>query len=57
MTRKISVSLPDAALRQYLAPHPDVSVLEWDFEDDAPQSKIDIVVPPLHGRSNGVAQA
>jgi phosphoglycerate dehydrogenase-like enzyme len=49
MTRKISVSLPDAALRQYLAPHPDVTVLEWDFEAEAPQSKIDIVVPPYMG--------
>jgi phosphoglycerate dehydrogenase-like enzyme len=46
MTRKISVSLPDAALRQYLAPHPDVTVLEWDFDAEAPQPRIDIVVPP-----------
>ena len=46
MTRKISVSVPDPALRQYLAPHPDVTVLEWDFEGEAPQRKIDIVVQP-----------
>jgi phosphoglycerate dehydrogenase-like enzyme len=46
MTRKISVSLPDPALRQYLAPRPDVTVLEWDLEGDAPQQRIDIVVPP-----------
>ena len=43
MTRKISVSLPDAALRPYLAPHPDVTVLEWDLEAEAPQARIDIV--------------
>ena len=46
MTRKISVSLPDPALRGYLKPHPDVTVLDWDFETEAPQSTIDIVVPP-----------
>jgi phosphoglycerate dehydrogenase-like enzyme len=46
MTPKISVSLPDTALREYLTPHPDVSVLEWDLEVQAPQRQIDIVVPP-----------
>lgn len=49
MTRKISVSLPDPALREYLEPHPDVTVLDWDFDREAPQSKIDIVVPPYMG--------
>jgi phosphoglycerate dehydrogenase-like enzyme len=49
MTRKISVSLPDPALREYLEPHPDVTVFDWDFEGEAPQSKIDIVVPPYMG--------
>ena len=49
MTRKISVSLPDPALREYLKPHPDVTVLEWDFEGAAPRPKIDIVVPPYMG--------
>ena len=49
MTRKISVSLPDSALREYLKPHPDVTVLDWDFEGPAPQPKIDIVVPPYMG--------
>jgi phosphoglycerate dehydrogenase-like enzyme len=49
MTRKISVSLPDPALRGFLTPHPDVTVLDWNFEGEAPQSKIDIVVPPYMG--------
>lgn len=49
MTRKISVSLPDAALREYLKPHADVTVLEWDFAGDPPQRQIDIVVPPYMG--------
>lgn len=49
MTPKISVSLPDAGLRQYLAPHPDVTVLEWDLAGEAPQRRIDIVVPPYMG--------
>lgn len=46
MTRKISVSLPDSALRQYLKPNPDVTVLEWDLAGEPPQPEIDIVVPP-----------
>jgi phosphoglycerate dehydrogenase-like enzyme len=46
MTRKITVSLPDAALREYLKPHDDVTVLEWDFAGEPPQPKLDIVVPP-----------
>ena len=49
MTRKISVSLPDAALREYLNPHADVTVLEWDFAGEPPQPRIDIVVPPYRG--------
>ncbi|KQR81111.1 hydroxyacid dehydrogenase [Arthrobacter sp. Leaf337] len=49
MTRKITVSLPDDVLRQYLTPHPDVTVLEWDFTSEPPQPQIDIVVPPYMG--------
>lgn len=49
MTQKITVSLPDAVLRKYLTPHPDVTVLEWDFTDEPPQPQIDIVVPPYMG--------
>lgn len=49
MTPTISISLPDPALRDYLTPRPDVTVLDWDFEGAAPRSKIDIVVPPYMG--------
>ncbi len=49
MNRKITVSLPDATLREYLQPHPDVTVLEWDFAGEPPQPRIDIVVPPYRG--------
>jgi phosphoglycerate dehydrogenase-like enzyme len=49
MTRKITVSLPDAVLREYLNPHPDVTVFEWDFTGEPPQPQIDIVVPPYMG--------
>ena len=49
MTRKITVSLPDASLREYLQPHPDVTVLEWDFAGAPPRPRIDIVVPPYMG--------
>jgi phosphoglycerate dehydrogenase-like enzyme len=49
MARKISVSVPDPALRQYLKPHPDVTVLEWDLATEPPQQRIDIVVPPYMG--------
>ncbi|MDQ0077890.1 2-hydroxyacid dehydrogenase [Arthrobacter oryzae] len=49
MTRKITVSLPDAVLREYLTPNPDVTVLEWDFTGEPPQPEIDIVVPPYMG--------
>jgi phosphoglycerate dehydrogenase-like enzyme len=49
MNRKISVSLPDAALREYLTPNPDVTVFEWDFAGEPPQRQIDIVVPPYMG--------
>ncbi|WLQ07570.1 2-hydroxyacid dehydrogenase [Arthrobacter oryzae] len=49
MTRKITVSLPDAVLREYLTPHPDVTVVEWDFAGEPPQPQIDIVVPPYMG--------
>jgi phosphoglycerate dehydrogenase-like enzyme len=49
MPRKITVSLPDATLREYLTPHPDVTVLEWDLSGEPPQPRIDIVVPPYMG--------
>ncbi|MDQ0755030.1 2-hydroxyacid dehydrogenase [Arthrobacter sp. B3I4] len=49
MPRKISVSLPDSSLREYLKPHPDVTVLEWDLTGEPPQSRLDIVVPPYMG--------
>lgn len=49
MPRKISVSLPDATLREYLTPHPDVTMLEWDLSGEPPQPSIDIVVPPYMG--------
>ena len=49
MSRKISVSVPDPALRGYVNPHPDVTVLDWDFDGAAPQPRIDIVVPPYMG--------
>lgn len=49
MPKKITVSLPDATLREYLPPHPDVTILEWDLSGEAPQPRIDIVVPPYMG--------
>ncbi|WP_160663502.1 2-hydroxyacid dehydrogenase [Pseudarthrobacter sp. ATCC 49987] len=49
MPKKITVSLPDATLREYLQPHPDVTVLEWDLSGEPPQPHIDIVVPPYMG--------
>ena len=49
MTRNISVSLPDAALREYLKPLPDVTVLEWNLAAEPQQRQIDIVVPPYMG--------
>lgn len=49
MPRKITVSLPDATLREYLRPHPDVTVLEWDLSGEPPQPRLDIVVPPYMG--------
>lgn len=49
MTRKISVSLPDPVLREFLKPHADVTVLEWDLTGEPPQRQIDIVVPPYMG--------
>lgn len=49
MPKKITVSLPDATLREYLQPHPDVTVLQWDLSGEAPQPSIDIVVPPYMG--------
>jgi len=49
MPKKITVSLPDATLREYLQPHPDVTILEWDLSGEAPQPNIDIVVPPYMG--------
>jgi len=49
MPKKITVSLPDATLREYLQPHPDVTVVEWDLTGAPPQPSIDIVVPPYMG--------
>ena len=49
MTRKITVSLPDNVLREYLTPSPDVTLLEWDFTGEPPRQQIDIVVPPYMG--------
>ncbi len=49
MPRKLFVSLPDASLREYLQPHPDVTILDWDFTGEPPQPRIDIVVPPYMG--------
>ncbi|MET1066372.1 MAG: 2-hydroxyacid dehydrogenase [Arthrobacter sp.] len=49
MPRKITVSLPDATLRQYLKPHADVTLLEWDLTGEPPQPRIDIVVQPYMG--------
>jgi len=46
MPKKITVSLPDASLREYLQPHPDVTILEWDMSGEPPLESIDIVVPP-----------
>lgn len=46
MPKKITVSLPDASLREYLQPHPDVTILEWDMTGEPPLQRIDIVVPP-----------
>ena len=49
MPSKITVSLPDPTLREYLAPHPDVTVLEWDLTGEPPLPRIDIVVQPYMG--------
>jgi phosphoglycerate dehydrogenase-like enzyme len=49
MTPNITVSVPNAELRQYLKPHADVTVLEWDLAGVPPQQRIDIVVPPYMG--------
>ena len=43
------MSLPDPTLREYLQPHPDVTVLEWDLTGEPPLPRIDIVVPPYMG--------
>ena len=51
MPKKITVSLPDATLREYLQPHPDVTILEWDLTGEPPRPEIDIVVPPYMGGS------
>ncbi|WP_346958008.1 2-hydroxyacid dehydrogenase [uncultured Arthrobacter sp.] len=51
MPKKITVSLPDATLRDYLKPHPDVTILEWDLTGEPPRPEIDIVVPPYMGGS------
>ena len=49
MPRKITVSLPDDTLREYLEPNPDVTILEWDLTGEPPQPHLDIVVPPYMG--------
>ena len=49
MPSKITVSLPDPALREYLTPHPDVTVLEWDLTGEPPAPRLDIVVQPYMG--------
>lgn len=49
MPTKITVSLPDPTLREYLTPHPDVTVLEWDLTGEPPLPRIDIVVQPYMG--------
>ena len=43
------MSLPDPTLREYLTPHPDVTVLEWDLTGEPPLPRIDIVVQPYMG--------
>ena len=49
MPRKITVTLPDPTLREYLTPHPDVTVLEWDLTGEPPRPRLDIVVQPYMG--------
>ncbi|MET1065505.1 MAG: 2-hydroxyacid dehydrogenase [Arthrobacter sp.] len=49
MPSKITVSLPDPTLREYLAPHPDVTVIEWDLTGEPPLPRIDILVQPYMG--------
>ncbi|WP_326960011.1 MULTISPECIES: 2-hydroxyacid dehydrogenase [unclassified Arthrobacter] len=49
MPSTITVSLPDAGLREYLQPHPGVTILEWDLTGDPPRPRLDIVVPPYLG--------
>lgn len=46
MTRKLTVSLPDATLRDYLQPQAGVTFVEWDFAGPPPEPRLDIVVPP-----------
>ena len=46
MTRKITVSLPDAALREFLQPHPDVTILEWDLTGEPPRPNVRGTTPP-----------
>jgi phosphoglycerate dehydrogenase-like enzyme len=49
MPRKITVSLPDPTLREYLTPSDDVTLLEWDLAGEPPAPRIDIVVQPYMG--------
>ena len=49
MPSTITVSLPDTSLREYLRPHPGVTILEWDLTGDPPRPRLDIVVPPYLG--------
>lgn len=43
------MSLPDSTLREYLKPHSDVTVLEWDLTGEPPRPRLDIVVQPYMG--------
>ena len=44
------VSVPDESLREALGPQPPgVQVIIWDFDEPAPRSSIDLVVPPYLG--------
>jgi phosphoglycerate dehydrogenase-like enzyme len=45
-SRRTTVSVPTAQLRDALGDTPGVSVLEWDLTGPAPAKEIDIVVPP-----------
>ena len=48
------MSLPDPTLREYLKPHPDVTVLEWDLTGEPPRPRLDIVVQPYMGSAEAL---